>query len=103
MLQVRGELPAHGIGFDPDLDVDAGGPQPGDALAGDRGVGIFDANHDAGDTGRDQRIGARRRAAVVRARLERGEDRWRPLAAGPAACSATASACGPPGGSVAPS
>ena len=62
------------VGAHADVDSDAGGTQPRVALPGDFGIGILDRADDARDTGGDQRIGARRRLAVVRARLERDVD-----------------------------
>ena len=49
--------------------------QPGVALALHPGIGILQRRDDARDAGRHQGIGAGRRAAVMRARLERDIDR----------------------------
>jgi hypothetical protein len=54
------------------FDLDAAGAQPLDALSVGAGVGVDRRDHHAGDPGRDQGVGAGRRAAVVRARLEAG-------------------------------
>ena len=56
-------------------DVDAGGGEPRCALAGDERIRIAHRHHDAADAGGDQRVGAGWRAAVVRAGLERDDDR----------------------------
>ena len=50
-----------------DFDFDAGLAQAGEALAGDQRVGIGDGRDDARHAGRDQRVDAGRRAALVRA------------------------------------
>ncbi len=56
------------------LDDDAGGGEPRRALPGDQRIRIAHGDDDAADAGGDQRVGAGRRAAVVRARLERDVD-----------------------------
>ena len=63
-------------------DVDARGAQAGEARARDPFVGVVERDDDPGDAGRDQRVGARRRVAVVGAGLERAV---RGGAAGPVA------------------
>ncbi len=67
-----------------DVDLDAGRAQARDALAGDQRIRVFDGDDDPGDAGLDQRIAARRRAAVVRAGFEGdvggGAARRRPVA-----------------------
>ena len=79
VLQVRRELGPHLVGRTRRLvDLDAGGAQPGDAVARDVRVGVLDADDDPRDARRDDRVGARRGPAVVRAGLERREER-RPL------------------------
>ena len=60
-------------------------PQLRDARAGDVRVGVLDADDDPGDARGDDRVDARRGAAVVRAGLERGDERSRPRAVAPAA------------------
>ncbi len=57
------------------LDLDARLAQPGEAAAVRLRVRIAGRRHDAGDSGRDDGVGARRRAALVRARLERDVER----------------------------
>ena len=57
------------------LDGDAGGLEPRRAAPGDERVRVAQRDDDARHAGSDERIGARRRAAVVRARLERDVDR----------------------------
>ena len=56
------------------FDGDAGGLEPRRAAAGDERVRVAQGDDDAADAGGDERVGARRRAAVVRARLERDVD-----------------------------
>ena len=70
MREVRGEEAGGGVGFDADVHVDSVGAQPLDALAPDVAIGILDGDDDPGHTGVDQRVGARRSAAIVRAGLE---------------------------------
>ncbi len=53
-----------------DLDRDAGGAQPGDALAVDARVGVDRGHHRAGDAGGEHEVGAGRGAAVMGAGLE---------------------------------
>ncbi len=72
--QVRGELSPGVVDQDPDDDLDARGPQPGDALAGHLRVGILDGDDDPTDAGLDDGVGARAGAARVRAGLERGRE-----------------------------
>ena len=56
------------------LDGDAGRREPRRAAARDERVRVAQGDDDAADAGGDERVGARRRAAVVRARLERDVD-----------------------------
>ena len=102
MDEVRRQLLGDGGGLDADGDVDAGGPQGGDPGAGDQRVGILDADDDPGDAGGHDR--RRRTAASARGgcRARACVTSVAPRAASPAAASATRSACGPPGGWVAP-
>ena len=64
------------------LDRDARPAQPGKSAPGNARIGILDGAHDTGKAGADDGVGARRRHAVVRARLERhvhgGAARTRP-------------------------
>ena len=53
------------------LDLDAGGAKTLEAAAVDDRIRIAGADHDAGDSRGDDGVGAGRRAAVMRARLER--------------------------------
>ena len=62
-------------GAEPDLDRDAGGAQPGVALPGDFWIRILDRRCDARDARRDDGIGAGRRLAEMRARLQRHVER----------------------------
>ena len=81
------------------VDVDAGGAQPRQALAGDLRKGVADGDDDAADAGVDQRVAARRRAAVVGAGFERdpGGGAAQVGAGRPARRAApSTSACGPP-------
>ena len=59
------------LGADADIDGDAGRAQPRVARAGNLRIGIFDRRDDPGHAGGDDRVGARRRLAEMRARLER--------------------------------
>ena len=52
------------------LDLDAGRAQLAEALAGHQRIGVLDGRHHARHAGADQRIGAGRRAALVRAGLQ---------------------------------
>ena len=61
---------ARRLALDADVDLDSGGAQPFDTAARDR-ARIAHRDDHARDAGRDDRIGARRRFAVMRARLER--------------------------------
>ena len=100
--EVRRELLGDGVGLDPDGDLDAGRPQRGDALAGRR----------AGRGPRSPTTTRRIPAAMI-ASVHGGVRPWwlhgssvvtsvAPAAASPARRSASRSACGPPGGWVAP-
>ena len=62
-------------GAQPDIDRDAGGAQPGMALPGHFRIGILDRRHHARNAGGDDRIGAGRRLAEMRARLQRHIER----------------------------
>ena len=53
-----------------DVDFDAGGTEPGDALAADEGVGVDGGDDAAGDAVGDECVGAGAGAAVVGAGLE---------------------------------
>ena len=103
VLEVGGELGPDLVGADADVDLDAGGPQGGDAGAGHVGVGVLDADDDPGDARRRRwrrcTAGSARGGSTVRGWC-RG---WRRAAWSPAAARATISAWGPPGGWVAPS
>ncbi len=59
----------------PDIDRDAGGAQFGMALPGHFRIGILDRRHHPRNPGRDHRIGAGRRFAEMRARLQRDIER----------------------------
>ena len=65
-----------------DLDLDPRLAQTGEAAAVDLRIRVADRSHHARDAGLDDRVGARRRAAEMRARLERDVQRRaaRPLA-----------------------
>ena len=54
-----------------DIDLDSGGAQFGVALPRDLGIGIDQRGHHARQAGCDHRVGAGRRFAVMRARLQR--------------------------------
>ena len=76
VLQVRRELGPHLVRAHADRRPRC--PRPAAARCpapADVRVGIFDADDDPRDAGRDDRVGARRGAAVVRAGLERREER----------------------------
>lgn len=60
-----------GIGFDPDIDADAGLFQFAQAPAGDVGEGVTDGDDDAGQAGFDQRTGAGGGLTGVAAGFER--------------------------------
>src|SRR5438128_4918908 len=70
MLEVRRELVAHLVGAHADLDVDAGGTQPADALTAHPRVGVLDPHDHPPHPGGQDRIDAGWRAARVRTRLE---------------------------------
>ena len=53
-----------------DEDFDTGGAEFGEALAGDAGVGVLQGGDDAGDSGGDEGVGARRCASGVGAGFE---------------------------------
>jgi hypothetical protein len=55
----------------PDLDIDARGAQPLEALAGDQRIGVGDRCHDPANAGCDQRIATWAGAAMVGAGFER--------------------------------
>ncbi len=59
------------IGFDPDIDADAGLLQFAQAPAGDVREGVTDGDDDAGQAGFDQRTGARGGLTGVAAGFER--------------------------------
>ena len=69
--QVPGMIEPRFIGAHADCYGEAGRAQPRVTGAGNLRVWIFERRHDAGDARGDDRVGARRRLAVVRARLER--------------------------------
>ena len=54
-----------------DLDLDAGGAQPREALAGHQRVGVWQGGHDLADAGAGQGVAAGAGAAVVGAGLQR--------------------------------
>src|SRR5579862_1214694 len=58
-----------------ELDRDPGFRDACEAASVDDGVGIARSDDDARNAGLDHRVGARRRAAVMRARLERDVER----------------------------
>ena len=58
----------------PEDDLDAGGGEARRALAGDERIRIAHRHHHPADAGGDERVGAGRRAAVVRAGLEADDD-----------------------------
>jgi hypothetical protein len=62
-----------GLRLHPGDDRDPGAAEPRRAAATDARVGIADAEDDAADAGGENRLGARRRAAMVVAGLERHE------------------------------
>ena len=68
---VAGMNAARFVGAKTDIDRDAFGAQPLVALAGDFRIGIFQRRHHARDAGLDDGVGAGRRLALMRARLER--------------------------------
>jgi hypothetical protein len=80
MVEVRGELRLDLCGdlvLD-DVNDESGSTQGGDPAAGDTRIGIEDPDDDAFHTGGDDRVDARRRAAVMRARLQRHVQRRPP-------------------------
>ena len=106
VVQVRGERRRArvGAGTDADVDRDARASRSrAMPAARDLRVGIGERDDDPGDAGVDERVGAGRRAAVVRARLEGhvGGGAPGPLTGGARAPRPRRG--GPPGGSVAPS
>ena len=68
---VAGMHAARLVGAQADIDRDALVAQPLMALAGDFRIGILQRRHHARDAGLDDGVGARRRLALMRARLER--------------------------------
>ena len=64
------ELGGLGREFGGELNFDAGLAQLAEAFAADARVGVFHGSDHLGNTRRDQRIGARRRAALVRTGLQ---------------------------------
>ena len=76
--------------------------QPRMAAPGDARVGIVNRRDDARDAGRDHRIGAGRRAAVMAAGLQRDIERRAAAASRRPRASASVSACGRPPGAVQP-
>ncbi len=75
MVEIRGELRADLIGQHTDLDLETGGAEGCDPRSGDAIIGVDDADHHPANTGGDDRVGTRRSSAMVRARLERADDR----------------------------
>ena len=84
VLEVGGQLLGRPRRRPPHGDLDAGGPQRGDAPAGHLGVGVLDADDDPGHPRRDDGVGTGRRAAMVGAGLQGHVERGRPRAASPA-------------------
>ena len=77
----------------PDLDLDAGGPQPLDALAGDVRVGVLDRHDHPPDAGGDERVGARAGCGRGASTARGSPTPWRPARSwSPAAARAAASA-----------
>ena len=103
MDEVRSHEASGRFGFYADVDGDVVLPQTGDSPATHVPVGIRHRDHNPGDARFDERIGARRGTAEVRARLEGRVGGGAACRASPAWPSASISACGPPGGWVAPS
>ncbi len=67
---VTGVIAARRLGADTDINRDAGGAQPRMSCTGDLGVWILDRRDHARDAGGDDRVGARRRFAEMRAGFE---------------------------------
>jgi hypothetical protein len=61
--------------LDSDRHLDAGGTKGGDPGTGNPWIGILHTHHDSANPSDNKRIDARRRAAMMRARFERDEDR----------------------------
>ena len=72
---VAGMIAPRLVRADPDIDGNAGGAQPGMPLPRHFGIGIFQRRHHARYAGGDDRVGAGRRFAVMRAWLERDVQR----------------------------
>ena len=70
MGEVGRELFGGGGGRDPEIDLETGGAQAGDAPPVDVLVRILERDHDAAQAGGDDGVGAGRRASVMVARLE---------------------------------
>ena len=70
VVQVRRQRPPRARGTRPDLDVEPGRAEPCEPAPCDPRVRVLERHHDAPDAGCDQRVGARRRTTIVRARLE---------------------------------
>ena len=71
MVEVRRELARGFVGADADGHVDSRGTQTREARTRDPRIRVFERRDDARHPGRDQRVGARRGAPVMRAGLER--------------------------------
>ena len=93
---VAGVVAPRLVGADADIDRNALRAQPRMARARDFRIGILERRDDARNAGLDDGIGAGRRLALVRARLERDIQRVRPARASPARRNASTSACGRP-------
>jgi hypothetical protein len=83
VLEVGREVGGRLLGEQADLDVDAGGPQRGEAPAGDPRVGVLEGDDHAADAGGDDGIGAGGDEALaaaggVGAGLEGGVERGAP-------------------------
>ncbi len=103
VLEVGGQLLGHLVGRHAHGDLDPGRTQGGDASAGHPGIGVLDADHDPGDARLDDGVGAGRGPPLVGARLEGGVQRGPPGRLARPGPGRSTSACGPPGGAVAPS
>ncbi len=70
VMEVAGVHRLDGVGKHPDVDREPGGSQPADPCPGDLRVRVDGTDHDAGNTGGDDGLGAWAGPAVMVARFE---------------------------------
>ena len=103
VLEIRRQLLAHLVGAAPTVTSIPAARSAATPRPATMGVGVLDGDDHPGHAGRDDGVGTGRRPPMVGAGLQGGEQGRPPGVESPARANAATSACGPPGGAVAPS